>query len=310
MMYGLLVPAGGGEPLPLLKTTLILGRRPECDVVISAKSVSGRHCQLDFIDGIWRVVDLDSHNGTGVDGRRCRKARIMPGQVLHVAKQRFHIDYPQPGQQPQEADDLALQLLQGSDPNADTLATVMQTPAEQATSSKPRHTGPPSSEPYSADSGDGPLGTLLPAGGGKPMPLPGDDLILGRSRRCDVRIHSSTVSSRHCRMQFISGYWVIEDLGSSNGIRVDGIRFHRKCVMPGAELSLSRESFILDYIPGEGVPPVIHEPLSGTRDTIRSQERGSLLEEAGLSSRDVEAIPEDENAIPNRRIYSLDDNEE
>ena len=310
-MYGLLVPAGGGEPLPLLKTTVIVGRRPECDVVIPAKSVSGRHCRLEFVDNAWRVIDLDSHNGTGVDGRRCKKARIMPGQVLHVAKQRFHIDYPHPDGEPEGDDDIALQFLQGSDPDVDSVQ-----PGPAAMPGDQSHLPPSSNQPelpigiQPPSLIDGPLGTLLPAGGGQPIPLPDSDLVVGRSRRCDVRIDSSTISSKHCRLQFISGYWVAEDMGSSNGIRVDGIRFKRKCVMPGSELSLSRESFILDYIPGDGVPPVVHEPFGGTQVHDRRSPRKSLLEKAGLSSRDVESINEDDNAISDRKIYSLEDDDE
>lgn len=134
MRYGLLVPASEGESLPLLKTTLIPGHRPECDVVIPLKSVFGQDCKLEFVDQIRRVIDFDRHNGVG--GRRCHKARIMPGQVLHVDRQPFHMDCAQPGRQQQEAGDFSIQLLHGSDPDVDMLATVMETRAKQKTTSK------------------------------------------------------------------------------------------------------------------------------------------------------------------------------
>jgi len=69
-------------------------------------------------------VDLDGQNDTGIDGRRCRQAKILPDQVLHVAKQHFHIDYPDPNQQTREADDLVLEFRQGSGLTVDAPASL------------------------------------------------------------------------------------------------------------------------------------------------------------------------------------------
>ncbi len=298
-MYGLLVPVGGGEPLPLLKKTVIVGRRPECDVVVGARSVSGQHCRLDLVDGVWRVTDLDSHNGTGVNGRRCRSAQIQPGQVLHVARQRFQLEYT-PAAGGGDDDEMAMSWLQEADDAPKHGAGVDRS---KRGASFPV---PPSGRDVPADAvAAGPLGTLLPSGGGRPIVLSGPDLILGRSRRCDIRIASSTVSGRHCRLQLVSGYWVVEDLNSSNGVRVDGIRYQRKCVMPGAELSLSREAFILEYEPGDGVPPVVHDPWEA--DSGPLSRRRSLVEQAGLSARDVASLSDDDSSFSGRRVYSLND---
>ncbi|WP_320668502.1 DUF3662 and FHA domain-containing protein [Patulibacter defluvii] len=54
---------------------------------------------------------------------------------------------------------------------------------------------------------------LLPASGGT----------IGRSRECDVVIASAEVSRRHCRIAPGPDGWTIEDLGSTNGVRVGGI---------------------------------------------------------------------------------------
>ena len=45
-MYGELIPQGGGDPIPLLKKTLLLGRRESCDIVLRFSNVSAHHCQL------------------------------------------------------------------------------------------------------------------------------------------------------------------------------------------------------------------------------------------------------------------------
>lgn len=93
-MFGELVPQGGGDPVPLLKTKLLVGRRnTSCDIALRFPNVSSRHCELELVGGYWLVRDLDSSNGTKVNGVRVRSKWIMPGDELAVAKHRFKIDY-------------------------------------------------------------------------------------------------------------------------------------------------------------------------------------------------------------------------
>src|SRR5262245_45975602 len=92
-MLGQLLPCGGGEPIPLLKPRLVVGRGDDCELRIPLKTISSRHCVLDLRDGAWHVTDLDSRNGVRVDGSRCREARLAPGCVLWIAQQRYQIEY-------------------------------------------------------------------------------------------------------------------------------------------------------------------------------------------------------------------------
>jgi pSer/pThr/pTyr-binding forkhead associated (FHA) protein len=92
-MLGELVPQGGGDPIPLLKTKLLVGRRDECDIALRFPNVSSRHCELEFQDGYWLIRDLGSSNGTKVNGVRVSVKWILPGDELSVAKHRFKIDY-------------------------------------------------------------------------------------------------------------------------------------------------------------------------------------------------------------------------
>ncbi|WP_064749363.1 FHA domain-containing protein [Lysobacter antibioticus] len=48
--------------------TVSIGRASECDLVVGHASISRRHAQLDFDQGQWRLRDLDSKNGSFVDG--------------------------------------------------------------------------------------------------------------------------------------------------------------------------------------------------------------------------------------------------
>jgi hypothetical protein len=48
---------------------VVLGRMPDCDVVLNDTNVSRRHTEVRMIDGKASVVDLGSLNGTKVNGR-------------------------------------------------------------------------------------------------------------------------------------------------------------------------------------------------------------------------------------------------
>jgi adenylate cyclase len=92
-MYGELIPIGGGDNIPLIRPTLTVGRRESCDVVLRFSNVSGQHCQLTLEGGYWFVQDMNSQNGTKVNGSRVVRKRLDPGNLLSIAKQKYTIKY-------------------------------------------------------------------------------------------------------------------------------------------------------------------------------------------------------------------------
>ena len=56
--YGQMTPCGGGDPIPLMKDRLTIGRRAECDIQLRFANVSGQHCRLTLEYGYWFVRDL------------------------------------------------------------------------------------------------------------------------------------------------------------------------------------------------------------------------------------------------------------
>jgi adenylate cyclase len=91
--YGELHPVGGGDPIPLLKTVLLIGRRESCDIVLRFPNVSGAHCQLSLVDGRWFIKDLGSSNGTKINGSRVTEGRIDPGGRFTVARHEYELSY-------------------------------------------------------------------------------------------------------------------------------------------------------------------------------------------------------------------------
>ena len=71
---------------------LVLGRHHACDVVLSDPSVSRRHARLVFRDGNWVLQDLDSTNGTTVNGVLVGRCSLRPGDRLALGEERLRID--------------------------------------------------------------------------------------------------------------------------------------------------------------------------------------------------------------------------
>jgi len=57
---------------------------------------------------------------------------------------------------------------------------------------------------------------------GKRMLIPAGGALVGRSRECDIVVSDSNVSRRHAEIRSEEGHWAITDLGSTNGVRVNG----------------------------------------------------------------------------------------
>ncbi len=99
-MLGELNPCGGGDPIPLLSEVLLVGRRSRCDITLDFPNVSSHHCQLEFLDGYWRVRDMNSRNGIKVNGQRCDMKWLQPGDKLSIAKHEFEIKYTPQSDEP------------------------------------------------------------------------------------------------------------------------------------------------------------------------------------------------------------------
>src|SRR6266702_3727867 len=87
-MRAQLLPLEGGTPIDLAKDMTLVGRKEECDLRLDHKSVSKLHCVIVKTDGLLLLRDLGSTNGTRVNGKRIRRAALLPDDKLSVAN--FH----------------------------------------------------------------------------------------------------------------------------------------------------------------------------------------------------------------------------
>ncbi len=91
----------GGEPhsFPLASGRTTIGRDPDADVPIDDDAVSWHHLEIENRAGVLIATDLDSRNGTALNGEPLdRPRRLRDGDALIVGTHRLEVSIPRPGQ--------------------------------------------------------------------------------------------------------------------------------------------------------------------------------------------------------------------
>lgn len=78
-----------------LQGVMVLGRGSDCDLRIESQLLSRQHAKLAVEGDVLHVVDLDSTNGTFVNGKRISEATVLPGDELSFDRHSFIVKGPQ-----------------------------------------------------------------------------------------------------------------------------------------------------------------------------------------------------------------------
>jgi hypothetical protein len=78
----------------------------------------------------------------------------------------------------------------------------------------------------------------LLVGEGRRSVLSGERVLVGRSRECDVVLSDPNTSRRHAELRRDGDGWTVVDLGSTNGIKVNGRRVDQVPLQPGDRITL------------------------------------------------------------------------
>lgn len=81
----------GGE-VPIGGNAIVIGRSKDCDVPLADGNVSRRHAELGRSEEGFVLRDLDSTNGTMVNGRRIRSATIGAGDEITIGMSTLRIE--------------------------------------------------------------------------------------------------------------------------------------------------------------------------------------------------------------------------
>lgn len=131
---------------------------------------------------------------------------------------------------------------------------------------------------------------LKPLNGGEQIVLDKAILLFGRQPDCDVVLTGSRkVSRKHCCVAQIHDYFVVRDLGSMNGVRVNGVRVDREAKLKaGDELTIGDVDFRLEM-----AEVAKRQPRAGKSVWVGNPDDGVRRAPSHLVSRDIPiAIPE------------------
>jgi pSer/pThr/pTyr-binding forkhead associated (FHA) protein len=200
---GRLVSLTDGREYSLDAVPFVIGRDATAGVVVEAEEVSRRHAEILTVPEGDCLVDLSS-NGVWVNGERIRgKTMLKSGDVIRVAREELRY-YPSEARTPAAGANFRL---------GDTIVgfqAVRRAPIIQSAYLAP-------SEP--------PLASLLIKGGqrkGDRIGVRTPVVNIGRADYNDVSLPDPSVSASHAKLQLREGVWMLADLGSTNGTRVDG----------------------------------------------------------------------------------------
>jgi hypothetical protein len=107
---------------------------------------------------------------------------------------------------------------------------------------------------------------------GREIPLARESIVLGRSNSADFAIDDERMSRHHARIASRDGAWTIEDLGSANGTRLNGVDVTQaRPLAHGDEIGVGRTTMRFELL--EEIPP----PLPANAPAARGDADGGLV---------------------------------
>ncbi|MBN2083825.1 MAG: FHA domain-containing protein [Anaerolineales bacterium] len=171
---------------------MLIGRAPECNIVIDETGISRHHAQVEFVEGRTMLKDLGSRNGTFVNDVRIETST----EIKADDRIRFH--------------DVPFTVKPADPAGVNPTAVFESAPAEDG----PKTVSYQSLQLYSIIRGDN--GAEI--GVGRSMKI-------GRAENNEVPLPKDTSASQaHAKLEMLKGQVVLTDLGSSNGTWVNGVR--------------------------------------------------------------------------------------
>ncbi|NBD36703.1 MAG: FHA domain-containing protein [Chloroflexi bacterium] len=221
----------GGDEYPVLKGELKLGRRPDNDVVLDNSKVSGRHAKLIFDREALLVVDLDSRNGTRLNGQPLppqTPTPFRPGDVMTIGPFALRVREAKADAPALSRRFRRIKVSDPSQPKADDVKSCPQCNAPvRANARFCAYCGATVdiALPVSRARVGGEHATLVVRRPGK-QPVEYDlkrgKLQAGRGPRNDIVLDYPTVSVHHLQLDVGAQDIQVTDLDSTNGTQING----------------------------------------------------------------------------------------
>jgi pSer/pThr/pTyr-binding forkhead associated (FHA) protein len=128
---------------------------------------------------------------------------------------------------------------------------------------------------------------LLSLADGPSLLLDKPVLLVGRHEECDIQLNSRKISRKHCIIAQVGETLVVRDLGSTNGVRVNGVRVADGTLHTGDELVIGNFRYKVHV---DQRREVMAPPNSPVANASGSPERPAVSEDDLLEAAD-EPVP-------------------
>lgn len=206
------------------KDYFVLGRSRRCDVILDDKNVSREHAVIVRKHNAYELQDRGSRNGTVLNGSPVSGSMpLADGDRISIPP--YEIQFLESGGSATRGDN-------------EEKTAFMDAGKEKRSKRGGRNKRPrPGHLRYSLVAVEGPLkGTSYANWEG--------DLTLGRGDANKVIMPDDAVSQSHARMWEDDGLFFIEDLGSSNGTFVEGVRIHSSRLKKTQKIRIGSSTFL------------------------------------------------------------------
>lgn len=148
---------------------------------------------------------------------------------------------------------------------------------------------------------------LVPLNGGRPVPIDKAIVFFGRGADCDVVLtNSRKVSRKHCCVAQIDNHFLVRDLDSMNGVRVNNQPVDSEAPLkPGDELWVGDVGFVFQLLKPNGARnKVVQQP---NPDLMVSTDIPVALPDEKLDFKVEESMPQ--KAIVEDEVIELDESD-
>ena len=302
----LLVRCGGKELTLSRGQSAVIGRDRSADLSLNNSAVSRRHAKISYQNGRFTLTDLNSTNGLYVAGQRLHPGRAYEmegvGQVsLGKQPSAPTISYQEkvvnqqlkaagspatpvsasPALPPRAAAPKGVEKIPASQPIKIPRSAVssaspnmlsrsdMLVPTGWTTLGIAKKPPRPAPARLPANLGKTDNREIVGAGNQIPIPAPGQVFHIGRDPENEVVLPDPMVSSRHAVLAINYGRLTVTDLGSTNGVFINGLRVRAAQIQPGDVLTVGRISLRLVGNNLVRIGPIVaegqrHDALIGT----------------------------------------------
>jgi pSer/pThr/pTyr-binding forkhead associated (FHA) protein len=241
--------------VPLVHEEVTIGRDEDNRICLTERNVSRRHAKLARLNGTYAVEDLDSYTGVRVNGHKIAgQSKLKAGDQIGIGDflLAFHAGMAD------SMTDPAAHALDATDPFGKAADTASQETAILR--------APGTAKPAR-------LVMLTDPDAGGEYPMTGATMRIGRFDGAQVWVNHKSISREHAQLAPSGDAFRIQDLGSANGVRVNGKDVRDVELRSGDIIELGQVRF--RYV-GAG-ESYTYDPADGTGQTtaLGYQDRSS-----------------------------------